>query len=84
MLKLVLMISWFNSLSRFLKPLLPAARVWRTTSDSPAYRGRFDEDIRHYFLHNKFRYQRNRGEQFCSVNDGGRFYRLSGRKRRSQ
>src|SRR5277367_3350730 len=36
-------------------------------------------DCRTLLLHNKFQDQRNRGEQFCSVNDGGEFYRLLGR-----
>jgi UvrD-like helicase C-terminal domain len=35
-------------------------------------------------LQNKFQDQRKRGEPFCSVNDGGGFYRLLGRNRRSQ
>ena len=35
------------------------------------------------FSSTKFPDQR-RGEQFCSVTDGGEFYRLSGEKKRSQ
>jgi hypothetical protein len=38
----------------------------------------------HFSCKNKFQYQRDRGEQFSSVNDGGGFYRLLERNRRSK
>jgi integrase len=38
----------------------------------------------HFSCKNKFQYQRNRGEQFSSVNDGEGFYRLLERNRRSK
>ena len=38
-------------------------------------------DCRTLLLHNKFQDQRNRGEQFCSVNDGGQFLKIIGEKK---